>query len=213
MLKLFEACPPLEEMITTPRAPAVYPKGRRIPMDEPNALSMVASGIVRIYRPDERGEAAHVDFYATGHVFAGHKQQLGYVAVAFGPCSVFHWSTAELQRMAEREPRILMAIARVIAEQNARLLDIVTRLNRGKIRERLLLVFEDMERIGSEEDGAIVVRPGVPHDILRTMLDTSREIVTQHMNELRRAGGIEYSRKALVIYPSRLKAKAKGAAA
>ena len=40
------------------------------------------------------------------------------------------------------------------------------------------------------------------HELLAQYIGTSRELVTQYMNQFRRQGFLRYSRKGIVVYPA-----------
>jgi CRP-like cAMP-binding protein len=54
-----------------------------------------------------------------------------------------------------------------------------------------------------QRDGAVSIPP-LTHQVFSEYIGTSREIVTDNMNELRRLGFLRYSRKAIEIYPEAL---------
>jgi len=45
----------------------------------------------------------------------------------------------------------------------------------------------------------------ITHELLSRYVATSRELVTQRMNEFRRLGYVRYSRKEIVLYPEALR--------
>jgi CRP/FNR family transcriptional regulator, cyclic AMP receptor protein len=49
--------------------------------------------------------------------------------------------------------------------------------------------------------GSIHLMP-LSHELLAQYVGTSREIVTQHMNQFRRQDYLRYSRKGIVVYPA-----------
>src|SRR6201999_1864838 len=55
------------------------------------------------------------------------------------------------------------------------------------------------ERLGMiEEDGAVRLSP-FTHELLSQYVGTSREIITQYMNQFRRDGYVKYSRKHIIL--------------
>jgi CRP-like cAMP-binding protein len=50
-----------------------------------------------------------------------------------------------------------------------------------------------------EEDGSVRMTP-FTHELLSQYVGTSREIVTQYMNQFRRQGYLKYSHKGIVLY-------------
>ena len=59
----------------------------------------------------------------------------------------------------------------------------------------------DFARSGTRQaDGAVQIPP-LTHETLSGYIGTSREIVTFHMNQLRRQGFLRYSRKGIQLFP------------
>ena len=69
--------------------------------------------------------------------------------------------------------------------------------NIGQRLVRSLIRFS--ERLGRESaDGTTEMMP-FTHELLSQYVGTSREIVTHYMNQLRRMGYLEYSRKGIML--------------
>jgi CRP-like cAMP-binding protein len=67
---------------------------------------------------------------------------------------------------------------------------------------RTLLRFSD--RLGNrQEDGSVSMGP-VTHELFSQYVGTSREIVTHYMNQFRKQGLLQYSRKGMVVDRQRL---------
>lgn len=172
-------------------------------------LFLIQSGIVRVFRPSQTAPTLTVDFYGPGQIFGlaclSDSQPEEEVAVAHSDCAVFEWPTSLLHLLMAEKPATTAALLRLAVEQSARLLDRVSRAERLGNGENLRLNLLDLaERIGTKGRGVSVIQPGIPQHILAEMVGTTREIVTQNMLRLRRAGALEYSRSALVLYPARL---------
>jgi CRP-like cAMP-binding protein len=62
------------------------------------------------------------------------------------------------------------------------------------------------ERFGDSNGGSPKVRlMPITHELLAKYVGTSREIVTQHMSQLRRKGVLDYSRAGIEFDPGELK--------
>jgi hypothetical protein len=62
------------------------------------------------------------------------------------------------------------------------------------------------ERLGTpQEDGSVRMIP-LTHELLSQYVGTSREVVTQYMNQFRREGYLRYSRNGIVLYRAPLRA-------
>ena len=74
-----------------------------------------------------------------------------------------------------------------------------------QISHRLLKALLTLgKRFGSVDgSGEIHIMP-ITHEVLGKYVGTSREIITQHMSQLRRQGLVDYSRKGIEFNPSEL---------
>jgi CRP-like cAMP-binding protein len=62
------------------------------------------------------------------------------------------------------------------------------------------------ERFGEDKAGSAKLRlMPITHELLAKYVGTSREIVTQHMSQLRRKGVLDYSRSGIEFDPGELK--------
>jgi CRP-like cAMP-binding protein len=62
------------------------------------------------------------------------------------------------------------------------------------------------ERLGKPDGNGSVRLMPLTHETLSRIIGTSREVVTQYMNALRRRGCVQYSRRETTVYPEALAA-------
>jgi len=120
-------------------------------------------------------------------------------AVVLDQAKLMTWSRAEIEMQIARDPRLGMALmghfVRRCAELNARLEGLAFR----KTPERVMLgLLQLAETLGTPAPGGLRLAP-LTHQTIAEYVGTSREIVTSHMSEFRRAGMLHYSRKYIDV--------------
>jgi len=120
-------------------------------------------------------------------------------AVVLDQTRVMSWGRAEVEQLISRDPRLGMALlahfVKRCAELNARLEALAFR----KTPERVMLgLLQLSETLGTPANGGMRLAP-LTHQAIAEYVGTSREIVTSHMSELRRAGMLQYSRKFIEL--------------
>ena len=181
-----------------------YQKGEAIygPEDRADALYLVVEGRVKISRVAEGGKEVILDFYhkddffgAAGFLGAGRQ---GERAVALDATSVMMWSIPELKRLMQRNPALGPALLRIVAEKLALANTRIESFCVDAINRRLakaLLYFG--ARFGQAGEGQFMHVLPVTHEQLARYVGTSREIVTQYMNQFRKNGLLNYSRRGV----------------
>ena len=167
-------------------------------------LYLVIEGRVKVTRHDDSGQEVLVDLYQADDFFG----ESGFLdlgsdseeARAFENTKLMAWTTAEVEALATRQPRLAIALMQVLIRRNVDLTHRIVSLAVDDISHRMgrtLVRFSD--RMGtSAADGTIQMMP-VTHELLSQYVGTSREVVTLHMNRFRRQGFLRYSRKGLVL--------------
>ena len=173
-------------------------------------LYMVLRGTVKVHCMSDDGREVMVDIYHIDEFFGEsaflnlpHRSEQ---AVALENAKLMAWSTAEIDDIIMRRPRLAVALLQILAQ---RTMDFTYRIesfsvdNIARRLARTLIRFS--ERLGSqEEDGSIRMVP-FTHELLSQYVGTSREIVTHYMNQFRRQGYLRYSRKGIILYRDAIK--------
>ena len=184
-----------------------YRRGQTIyNQDQPStAIYLVIGGKVKVARLADDGRQVVVDIYQTDEFF-GESAFLGLAprseqAIALDSTKVMAWTTSEIEDVIIKRPRLAVALVQIFVQ---RTLDFAARIesfSADNIEQRLarsLLRFS--ERQGSRvEDGSVHMEP-FTHELLSQYVGTSREIVTHYMNQFRKHGYPQYSRKGIVLY-------------
>jgi len=169
-----------------------------------NNIYLVIDGKVKVCRTADDGRQVVVDIYQPDEFFGecgflGEKQRVE-EAVALDATKVMTWSTAEIEDLMIRRPKLGIALVQLLVRRS---MDFGARIesfsidNIGRRLVRSLVRFS--ERLGRDSgDGSIEMMP-FTHELLSQYVGTSREIVTHYMNQLRRQGYLKYSRKGISL--------------
>jgi CRP/FNR family transcriptional regulator len=190
-----------------------YRKGQVIYGAEQTAsnLCLIIEGTVKVLRMSNDGHQIVMDIYHTDD-FVGESAFLAgqtpkEQAVAMENTKLMTWSVPALADIMARAPKLGIALLQLLAQRS---LDFGNRLesfvvdNIARRLARSLIRFS--ERLGEENgDGSVLMMP-FTHELLSQVVGTSREIVTHYMNQFRRQGYLQYSRKGISVHQNALRA-------
>jgi len=122
-------------------------------------------------------------------------------AVALDDVVLMAWTSTEIEQQVERNPQLGIALSQYLVAQCIELQDRMENVAVYKIPERVMLALTRLANdLGTPmADGAIRVPP-LTHQAIAEYVGTSREIVTFHMNRLRRMGMLKYSRRNIDVF-------------
>ena len=184
-----------------------YKKGQMIyNQDQPStSIFLIIEGKVKVSRLADDGHQVVVDIYQPDEFF-GESALLNLPhrceqATALENTRLMAWTAAEIEDIVTKRPRLAVALLQILVQ---RTIDFTYRIqsfsvdNIARRLARSLIRFS--ERLGTvEEDGSVCMTP-CTHELLSQYVGTSREIVTQYMNQFRRQGYLKYSRKEIILY-------------
>ena len=185
---------------------AEYKKGQLIyDQDQPSTnIYLVIEGKVKVSRMGDDGRQVVVDIYQPDEFFGEsallnlpHRSEQ---AAALDRTRLMAWSAAEIEDMVEKRPRLAVALLQILA---TRLIDFTQRIeslsvdNIARRLARSLIRFADRE--GTHGDNGSARMAPLTHELLAQYVGTSREIVTHYMNQFRKAGYLDYSRRGIVL--------------
>lgn len=204
---------PLEDPLAhLPRSTVLeFRKGQIIyHADQPaSSIFLVINGRVKVCRQAEPDLPVVIDIYRRDEFFGDGAlvglTRRGEEATALETTQVMSWTTAEIEDVLMRRPRLALALTQMLVQRS---LDFSQRIvsfsadNTARRLARSLLRLAD--RMGERsEDGSVRVVP-FTHQLLSQYVGTSREIVTHYMNQFRREGYLRYSRKGMDLYADAL---------
>jgi CRP/FNR family cyclic AMP-dependent transcriptional regulator len=169
-----------------------------------NSIYLVIDGKVKVCRTADDGRQVVVDIYQPDEFFGecaflGEKHRTE-EAVALDATKVMTWSTAEIEELVVRRPRLGIALVQLLVRRSQEFgarIESFSIDNIGRRLVRSLIRFS--ERLGRDSgDGSVDMMP-FTHELLSQYVGTSREIVTHYMNQLRRQGYLKYSRKGISL--------------
>ena len=184
-----------------------YKKGQMIyNQDQPcTSIFLIIEGKIKVSRLADDGHQVVVDMYQPDEFF-GESALLnlphrGEQATALENTKLMAWSTAEIEDIITKRPRLAVALLQILVQRTIDFTHRIESFSVDNIARRLarsLIRFS--ERLGRvEEDGSVRMAP-FTHELLSQYVGTSREIVTHYMNQFRRQGYLKYSRKEIILY-------------
>lgn len=194
------------------RKPQEFSKDQTIytPEDRAYSLFLVVDGMVKVSRISHSGRETVLDFCGPDTFFGEScllaQPYRGEMAVAQEDSSVMEWSAADLYDIAMRSPALGPSLLRVMARKLRETEDRVESLATDQIPQRLAkVVLRLADSFGEPMTGSKVHLMPVTHELLAKHVGTSREIITQHMSQLRRKGLLTYSRAGMEFDPGELR--------
>jgi CRP/FNR family transcriptional regulator, cyclic AMP receptor protein len=172
----------------------------------PENLYLLLAGRVKISRTAEDGTqtllrviAPEGFFGETGLVMRPEASTES--AVALEPVQAMMWSAAELAAQIQREPKLSLALFDYFGRCNCVRLDRVQAFMQCKTSVRVAIALAQIARaIGTPNPNGGIRVIGLTHRSIGEYVGTTREIVTVEMNNLRRLGFLEYSRRYTDVY-------------
>ena len=179
--------------------------------DKPEALYLIARGRVKLCRSNAKtGREAVIDILPAGSLFgefalygSGARQMC---AVAFEQVRLLRIPVGEF-REAMSECRTLYDYTfRLVGQRLARSEQRVADLALDAIPARLeKLLVELSERYGQRGEDGVLIDLNLPHREIASIVGSTRESITVRLNDMRRAGMIDFvDRKILIKQPPEL---------
>lgn len=192
--------PDLAEIFPRKLYSTTFAKGKII-REHLDGIYHVNQGIVRTYR-QLQDRKVHIDFFRQDEFF-GEACLLpnaeDETAVAFSACEVARWERTEFEQglgMGQRLSLIRMLGERAENRKNMLVNFQLTPL----MLNRLCQILASLAgRIGQVCNNGDVVLPAITQGEIGSIIGSRREIISQHMNYLRRNVGVEYSRKGITL--------------
>ncbi len=184
-----------------------YRKGQTIyNQDQPStSLYLVIDGKVKVVRLADDGHQVVVDIYQQDELFGEsaflslpHRSEQ---ATVLEDAKLMAWSTQEIEEIVMKRPRLAVALLQIQVQRTLDMTERIESFSADNIARRLarsLIRFS--ERLGTVEADGSVRMSAFTHELLSQYVGTSREIVTHYMNQFRRQGYLQYSRRGIVMY-------------
>jgi CRP/FNR family transcriptional regulator len=175
-----------------------FRKGELIysPFDKGDALFLVESGRVRLFRSASDGRQVTLAMLDSGASFGQlsvlDTPLLDAYAEAMTDCVVRVLRIADLERAVAEHPRVALNLMRSLADRLREAEDQIESLAFRPVPSRLAGKLLDlMDRYGRVTPNGIRIDERFTHMQLAEMIGTSRETLTKVLNELRDAGLID----------------------
>jgi len=175
-----------------------------------SAIYLVIEGRVKVSRLANDGRQVVVDIYQPDEFFGESAfvglPQRAEQAVALERTKLMTWTTAEIEELIGKRPRLAIALLQILVERTLEFSRRIESFSVDNISRRLarsLIRFS--ERLGEPDDAGATCMVPFTHELLSQYVGTSREIVTHYMNQFRRLGYLRYSRKGITLYRDALR--------
>ncbi|WP_054672347.1 Crp/Fnr family transcriptional regulator [Calditerricola satsumensis] len=195
------------ERIAAIAIPRTYPKKTVIFTEGSarEAVYFIVDGLVKTVKVDENGHEQIVSLLTTGDMFphTGFFDQSPYPATAEAvePTRVFAIPVRAFEQLLLSTPTIAVKVLRVLGAKILELQEKLQALTGQDVRHRLVAVLLRLAAChGTAQDGAVVLNLPVTHQDLANMAGTTRESVNRLLNELRRRGIADMTRRQIILY-------------
>jgi CRP-like cAMP-binding protein len=184
---------------------SLYRKGHVLyePGDPAISFFYVVDGRVKVSRQVRKRKHVVVEVYVPGEFF-GESALLGgnrsEQAVVMACATVRAWPASEIESLVNEHPQAGIALLRNLLARCGHFAERIEALSADKLQDRLARVLlRCAERFGTPLTDGNVQLPPLTHEVLSEWVGTSRELVTHFMNQFRRGGLIQYSRREIVF--------------
>jgi CRP/FNR family transcriptional regulator, cyclic AMP receptor protein len=176
--------------------------------DSAEDIYLIHSGRVKITRVSLSGKEKIIDIFETGDFFGElclcENSKRTDQAVALDDVKVLSFKISKLLQVLSKDPGAALELLMLFCQRLSEAQGQIEMLAFDNIPRRLAKELLKMSREGGVEvANGICVRQYLTHEELSQLVGTSREIITTVMNQFRRQGLVVYTRKSLVVNPSR----------
>jgi CRP/FNR family cyclic AMP-dependent transcriptional regulator len=174
------------------------------------SIYLVIDGKVKVCRMADDGRQVVVDIYQADEFFGEsaflNTSTRDEQALALEGTKVMTWTTAEIEDLVTRRPRLAIALLQILVQRSIECGHRIESFSVDNLARRLArTLIRFSERLGQGvDDGSVQMMP-FTHELLSQYVGTSREIVTHYMNQFRRQGYLRYSRKGILLYRDALR--------
>jgi len=191
---------------------AEYRKGQMIyNQDQPSTnIYLVIEGKVKVSRISDDGLQVLVDIYQADEFF-GESAFLGLPrrceqATVLENTKVMTWAGTQIDEIILKRPKLAIAFMQLLAERTVGFTKRIESFSVDNISRRLArTLVRFCDRMGTRQEDGSHKMIAFTHELLAQDVGTSREIVTHYMNQFRREGYLQYSRKGIILYRDALK--------
>jgi CRP/FNR family transcriptional regulator len=189
-----------------------YNKGQMIyDLDKrPRSVYLVVKGTVGISHKAENGTEVLLDIVRAEELFGESAflevPQRSERAQAIERVELMTWSVSEIEDLVTKRPRLAVAMLQILVQRNAEYTRRIESFAIDSIARRLARsLLRLAERLGTQgESGPVWMMP-LTHEMLSKYIGTSREIVSHHMNQFRKNGYLNYSRRSISLHRDALR--------
>lgn len=181
--------------------------------DEPlGRIYFLKKGLIKIAQVDESGNEAIKDIIRKGDIFGelafgdGRLNQ-EYAEALSKDVIICSFRVEDFEKVLRDDTSIAFHYTKLIGLKFKRLNNLYTNLIFRDVRSRLVYFLRDWaEKEGKEKEGSIFIDNYLTHQDIARLVCSSRQTVTQVLNELEQEGVLQYSRKSIQLNQGMLQA-------
>ncbi len=174
--------------------------------DRANRIYLLKKGMIKIVEQNEKGNEVMINLIQQGDLFGelslntkvGNKETAIAMTEEVSVCS---FGKSDFHLLLEKNPKLSLEFAKQVGDKLVKLENRYTNLVFKDVKHRLLLFIKEWaEREGEKKDDFLLVKNYLTHQDIADLICTTRQTVSQLMNELADEGKLIYSRKEIVVF-------------
>lgn len=177
--------------------------------DAPTLLYLVLDGRARVLRPPQKAGLYpvllgiyQVDEFFGEAALLGTDSWTGETAEALETCQVMAWSAEEIERLMAERPKLAAGLGRIwlrrLREYSLRIESMAVDSMQTRISRCLVTLADKFGQPAA--DPMWTEMQAITHEMIAQWVGSSRELITLKMNEMRRQGWLQYSRRSIELY-------------
>lgn len=172
--------------------------------DDLNRVYSLKKGVIKIVELDNDGNETVKEILQQGDLFGQitleNLEMNEYAVVLSDYVTCCSFKIEDFEKVIQKNPSLAIKFTKLVGLRFKRLENRYSNLMYKDVRTRLLLFLKEWaEREGKAIEGQISLKNYLTHQDIASLICSTRQTVSQLMNELKDSGLIEYSRSTIVI--------------
>lgn len=173
--------------------------------DELKRIFFLKRGRIKIAEMDENGNEVIIDILQKGDLFGeisldSENKNVEYAQAMSNDVVICSFKLEDFEALLEKYPSVALKYTKLVGFRFKRLENRYSNLVFKDVRTRLVGFLKDWaEREGKKDGNKIIIENYLTHQDIANLICSTRQTVTQLLNELEEAGMLNYSRKEITI--------------
>ncbi|MDA8352308.1 MAG: Crp/Fnr family transcriptional regulator [Firmicutes bacterium] len=172
---------------------------------EREAVYFIQSGVIKVFKVDEQGHAQVISLLHKGDMFphVGFFDEAPYPGTAevLKDADLLAIQIEDFDRLLEDQPKIAKKVMQVMGRQLIRLQRRLQNVTSGTVQQRVVYSLIRLSKeFGVQKESVMHISLPITHTEFGSMVGASRESINRALNQLRKAGLLEFNRNEVLIY-------------